>query len=197
MPQPEYFLVTNVIPYQGDSYVRPRLKWTSRVALVAAASGRVHRDRWRGCHGRLRLHAEPTIPTYSFTGDRQATWDSIRPGSYEVMCPTGTSTYQGATTGRMVPRRRGRREVPLRHRRQPSPTGTARVGRDGRLIANPGTEADHSYSEARPTGTHSQPRGRRQAPLTWDTDHAVVKDLGESPSNPFTPEPLTTKEIAS
>ncbi len=156
-----------------------RLNPTARVALVAATALAFTAIGGAVATADSASTSEPTVTTYEVFRETVKPWDSIKIPS--LMCPTGYLHNQDYSPGRMVPR--GVEVV------EPGGVGVTITHGDGpvwvengRLIQPiSGTDADHSYSGA----TNWDPFTSREVVVklhcTWDTDHAVVKDLGESP----------------
>jgi hypothetical protein len=153
--------------------------WPTRVALVGVAAAAV-----TGLGGAVATAdssstSEPTVATYEVFRETVKPWDSIRIPS--LMCPTGYLHNKDYSPGRMVPR--GVEIV------EPGGVGVTITHGDGPVwvengrLVQPisGTDADHSYSGA----TNWDPFTSREVVVkfhcTWDTDHAVVEDLGPSP----------------
>jgi hypothetical protein len=154
-----------------------RLNWKSRVALVATAA--VAFTAIGGAVATADSASERTVTTYEVFRETVKPWDSIKIPS--LMCPTGYLHNQDYSPGRIVPR--GIEIV------EPGGVGVTITQGDGpvwvengRLIQPiSGTDAEHSYSGA----TNGDPFTSREIVVklhcTWDTDHAVVEDLGPSP----------------
>ena len=153
-----------------------RLNWKGRVALVAAA---VAFTAIGGAVATADSASEPTVTTYEVFRETVKPWDSIKIPS--LMCPTGylhNQDYSPAAWFREASRSSSPVGVGVTITHGDGPVWVE----NGRLIQPiSGTDADHSYSGA----TNWDPFTSREVAIklhcTWDTDHAVVEDLGPSP----------------
>ena len=158
---------------------RPTLTWPTRIAVMALTAAAV-----TGLTGAVATadgtdSASPDVTTYEVFREVVKPWDSITIPSRS--CPGGYLHNQNYSPGRMVPAgvevvEPGGVGVTITH-----PTGPVWV-EDGRLIQPiDGYDANHSYSGATNWDPFTSHELVIKLHCTWDTDHAVVEDLGPSP----------------
>ena len=155
------------------------LSWAARATLVAVTAAAI-----TGIGGAVATAdgatgAARTVTTYEVFRETVKPWDSIKIPSRS--CPGGYLHNHNYSPGRMVPAgvevvEPGGVGVTIA-----KATGPVSV-ENGRLIQPiSGYDANHAYSGA----TNWDPFASHELVLklhcTWDTDHAVVEDLGPSP----------------
>ena len=155
------------------------LSWPVRATLVPVTAGMI-----TGVGGAVATANDTTEPASSVTTYEvfRATvkpWDSIR--IPDLRCPTGYLHDNDYSPGRMVPRgvevvEPGGVGVTITHT-----TGPVWV-ENGRLVQpQDRSDSDHSYSGATNWDPFTSHEVVVKLHCTWDTDQAVVKDLGPSP----------------
>ena len=155
------------------------LSWPVRATLVAVTAAAI-----TGIGGAVATADDTTGPaasvtTYEVFRETVKPWDSIKIPSFG--CPTGYLHNADYSPGRMVP--------PGVEVVEPGGVGvtiTQTTGpvwiENGRLVQpQDRTDADHSYSGATNWDPFTSHEVVINAHCTWDTDQAVVKDIGKSP----------------
>jgi hypothetical protein len=158
---------------------RVTIPWPARVAIVAVTTAAVTGLSGAVATADASSSSEPSVTTHEVFRETVKPWDSIKIPS--LMCPTGYLHNKDYSPGRIVPRgvevvEPGGVGVTITHA-----DGPVWVENGGLVQPISGTDADHSYSGA----TNWDPFTSREVAIklhcTWDTEHAVVEDLGPSP----------------
>jgi hypothetical protein len=156
--------------------------WAARIALVGTAALVLTAVGGAVATADGTDDPAPTVRTYEVLREVVKPWDSIRIPS--ASCPGGYLHNHNYSPGRMVPAgvevvEPGGVGVTIAKGAEKGPVWTE----NGRLVQPiDGWDADQAYSGA----TNWDPFASHEVVIkvhcTWDTDHAVVDDLGPSPS---------------